>query len=150
MGGIEGAIHAAKALVDQYRLKKDWGFLLVDAQNAFNEGNRMAMLWTVQHEWPSGAQFAFNCYQHWGTLVCRGLVEALILYSKKRETQGDPLAMVIYGLGLLLLIRELARRVTGPRHFWFMDDAGVGTKLTVIGEFWTHLCELGPRFGYYP
>ena len=32
----------------------------------------------------------------------------------------------------------------------YADDAGVGAKLTVIGEFWTHLCEFSPRYGYYP
>jgi hypothetical protein len=27
----------------------------MDAKNAFNEQNRTAMVWTVRHEWPSGA-----------------------------------------------------------------------------------------------
>ena len=84
--GIEGAIHAAKALVKQHQLEEDWVFLLVDARNAFNEGNHTAMLWTMRHKWPSGEQFAFNCYRQWGTLVCRGLAKALILFSKEGET----------------------------------------------------------------
>ena len=29
------------------------------------------MLWDVRHESPSGAQFTFNCYRHWATLVVR-------------------------------------------------------------------------------
>ena len=58
--------------------------------------------------------------------------------------------MVCYRLSLLPLIRALTKRVPGARQFWYSDHAGVGAKLTVIGEFWTHLCELGPRFGYYP
>ena len=47
----------------------DWGFLLIDARNTFNEENRTAMLWVVHHEWPSGAQFTFNLYRHWDILV---------------------------------------------------------------------------------
>ena len=27
------------------------------------------MLWTVQHRWPEGARFAFNCYWHWAQLL---------------------------------------------------------------------------------
>ena len=82
--------------------------------------------------------------------MCQGLIQAIILYSKERETQGDLLDMVLYGLGLLLLIHALARRMPGTWQFWYADDAGLGVKLTVIGEFWTHLCEIVPRFRYYP
>ena len=31
------------------------GFLLIDARNGFNEENRTAIFWAVQHEWLSGA-----------------------------------------------------------------------------------------------
>ena len=58
--GIEGAIHAARLQWAQHSQEEDWGFLLIDARNAFNEENRTAMLWAVRHEWPSGAQFTFN------------------------------------------------------------------------------------------
>ena len=36
-------------------------FLLIDVQNAFNKENQTEMLWAVCHDWPSGAQFTFNC-----------------------------------------------------------------------------------------
>ena len=62
--GIEGAIHAMRVLFAEHREEEDWGFLLIDARNAFNEENRTAMIWAVRHEWPSGAQFTFNCYRH--------------------------------------------------------------------------------------
>ena len=62
--GIEGAIHAMRVLWEEHRKDEDWGFLLIDARNALNEDNRTAMLWAVRHEWPSGAQFTFNCYRH--------------------------------------------------------------------------------------
>ena len=67
--GIEGAIHAMRVLWEEHNQEEDWGFLLIDARNAFNEENWTAMVWAVRNEWPSGAQFMFNCYLHWATLV---------------------------------------------------------------------------------
>ena len=62
--GIEGAIHAMRVLWEENNKEEDWGLLLTDARNAFNEENRTAMIWAVRHEWPSGAQFTFHCYCH--------------------------------------------------------------------------------------
>jgi hypothetical protein len=39
--GIESGMHAAKLLWQEHSQEEEWGFLLVDAHNAFNEGNRM-------------------------------------------------------------------------------------------------------------
>jgi hypothetical protein len=36
---IEGGIHAMRLLWEQHKAEEEWGFLLVDARNAFNEGN---------------------------------------------------------------------------------------------------------------
>ena len=69
--GIEGAIHAARIQWAKHSHKEDWGFLLIDVRNAFNEENQTAMLWAVRHKWTGGAQFTFNCYRHWSTLVVR-------------------------------------------------------------------------------
>ena len=38
----------------QHSQDEDWGFLIIDARNAFNEENRTEMLWYVWHERPSG------------------------------------------------------------------------------------------------
>ena len=68
------------------------------------------MLWTLRFEWPSGAQFVFNCYLHWNTLVIRaGYEMGHFLFIKEGVTQGDPLAMVVYGLVILPLIRFFGR-----------------------------------------
>ena len=126
--GIEGAIHEVHALFEEHRKEEDWGFLLIEACNAFNEENRTAMLWAAQNEWPSGAQFTFNCYHHWATLVVRyiGYGSGHFLHRKEGVTHGDPLAMIAYGIGVLPLIRELREahpRITQP---WYTDDAGSG------------------------
>ena len=62
--GVEGYIHAMRVLWEEHSQEEDWGFLLIDAHNAFNEENRTAMLRAVLHEWPSCVQFIFNCYHH--------------------------------------------------------------------------------------
>ena len=53
--GIEGAVHAIRALYAKKEDEEEWRFLLVYATNAFNAGNRIACLWTARHRWPSGA-----------------------------------------------------------------------------------------------
>ena len=58
--GIEGGIHAVRLLWHQHAQEEDWGFLLIDACNAFNEENRTTMLCAVRHKCPSGVRFAFN------------------------------------------------------------------------------------------
>ena len=99
--GIEGGIHAMCVLCQENSQEEDWGFLLIDAQNAFNEENRTTMLWAIWHEWPSGSQLTFNCYLHWATLVVRdtGDGSGHFLHSKEGVTQGDPIAMIPYGIG---------------------------------------------------
>ena len=47
--GIERVIHDARLQWAQHSQEEDWGFILIDARNAFNEENRTAMLWAVQH-----------------------------------------------------------------------------------------------------
>ena len=42
--GIESAIHAMRFLWEEHKKEYDWGFLLIDARNAFNEDNWTAML----------------------------------------------------------------------------------------------------------
>ena len=94
-------------LWEEHKKEEDWGFLLIDARNVFNEENRTAMIWAVRHECTSGAQFTFNCYRHWATLVFQdtGDRSGHFLHIKEGVTQGDPLAMIAYGIGVLPLSR---------------------------------------------
>jgi hypothetical protein len=41
--GIEGGIHAMRLLWESHKAEEEWGFLLVDAKNVFNECNRTAI-----------------------------------------------------------------------------------------------------------
>jgi hypothetical protein len=140
-----------RLLWEQHSMEEEWGFLLVDAANAFNEGNRIVMFWTLRHEWPSGARFAFNCYRHWAILVVRGENGyALFIHSKEGVTQGDPLAMAAYGILLLPLIRQLKREIPDVSQPWYADDAGAGGNFGSLRRYFERLQELGPSRGYFP
>ena len=122
-----------------------WGFLLIDAKNAFNEGNRILMLWTVRHTWPSGARYVFNNYRHWAILIIRSEDGfALFLFSKEGVTQGDPLAMVAYALLVLPLILKLKALYPDVDQPWYADDAGAGAYFHDIKAYFVKLQELGP------
>ena len=98
--GIEGGIHTVRLLWEHHAQEENWGFLLIDTHNAFNEDNRTSMMCAVQLDWPSGGRFAFNCYRHWSTLVISaGDGMGHFLYIKEEVAQGDPLEMVAHGLG---------------------------------------------------
>ena len=110
------------------------------------------MLWSVWHEWPSGAQFTFNFYRHWATLVVRdtGDRSGHVLHNKEGVTQGDPLAMIAYGIGVLPLIRELRSdhpRFTQP---WYAYYTGAGGTFQKILEHFRNLQARGQARGYYP
>ena len=65
--GEEGGKGNRRALGAQEFLTKDAepsGTTLLDECNWFNKLSRLAMLWTVQHHWPEGLRFVFNCYRH--------------------------------------------------------------------------------------
>ena len=50
--GIERGIHHMQSLWDRHEKNENdfWGFLLIDARNTFNEGNRKMMIWVARHE----------------------------------------------------------------------------------------------------
>ena len=89
--GIEGTIHNITNLFSQYGAYSGWGVLLVDASNAFNSLNHVALLWNVRVLWPHCSRFVFNTYQGWATLVVRN--SDVNLFSMEGITRG-PLAYV--------------------------------------------------------
>ena len=64
------------------------------------------------------------------------------LFSKEVVNQGDPLAIVLYGLGILPLIRELRKAQPGVTQPWYADDTGTGGTFEGIRK---HLDELMVR-----
>ena len=150
--GIEGAIHVMRVLWEEHKKEEDWGFLIIDACNAFNEENRTAMLWAVRNEWPSGAQFTFNTYHNWETLVVRDIGDGSgnFLHSKEGLIQGNPLVMIAYGIGVLPLIRELRDAHPRVTHPCYADGAGVGGTFDQVQTPLWDMQARGPAQGYCP
>ncbi len=92
-----------------------------------------------------------NCYKHWGTLVIRGNNgTGAFIFSKEGVTQGDPLSMFAYGVGVLPLIHQLKAEFPAVEQPWYAEDAGAGGKFSEIRRIFSRLMEIGPNFGYHP
>ena len=72
------------------------------------------------------------------------------LHRKEGVTQGDPLAMIAYVIGVLLLIRELRNAQTRVTQPWYADDAGAGGMFQQVQEHFRDIQARGPARGYYP
>lgn len=149
--GIEGAIKAAVELVDEYGKEESWCYLLVDAKNAFNEINRVQMLWTIRHLLPRAARFVYNCYKGMADLVVRGEKTVEFLKSREGVTQGDPLAMVCFGLTTVPILKSINENyLEPPPSICYADDVGVGGKKIIVDRYFDFLTSYSENYGYFP
>ena len=132
--GVDGAKHGLSAICSEMESEENTGFLLIDTDNAFNEASRINMLWTICHEWPAGARCASNCYPHHSLLVVRNPCgKPLTFFSKEGITQGDPFAMIAYGvIAILPLIHKLKELNVLLIQSWYADDASTAGKFDKI------------------
>ena len=99
------------------------------------------ILWVLQHEWPSGLRFSFNCVCHWETLVIReGDGTGHFLSIKEGVSQGDPLAKIIYGLGIPPL-SDISGRPTPALliHIMLMTPGREALSMALASN-WITLC----------
>ena len=108
------------------------GVLLADASNAFNCLNRHATLINIHVLCPPLARILTNTYRLQSSLF----IGEEVIYSKEGTTQGDPLAMPMYALGILPLIQRLS---PAAKQVWFEDDGTAGGKLDQIRLWWSLL-----------
>ena len=115
----------------------------MDATNAFNSLNRQAALHNIQHLCPSFSTILINTYRVDVALY----IDGSNLLSEEGTTQGDPLTMPMYALGILPLID----RVSGDlMQVWYADGATACGGLSEIRLWWDRLLQFGPDFGYFP
>uniref|UniRef100_A0A1X7UQH3 Uncharacterized protein n=1 Tax=Amphimedon queenslandica TaxID=400682 RepID=A0A1X7UQH3_AMPQE len=144
--GIEAAFHTVHELFEA-NANSVWGLLTIDASNAFNSLNRVALLWNAMVLRPTAARFIFNTYQGWSALVLRG--SSTNLASMEGVTQGDPISMFLYAVGSVPLIHHL-KDATRCIQLWYADDSCAGGSLSSVREWFDKLLFLGPHFGYFP
>ena len=141
--GSEAAIHAMKNMFDDSDCE---AALLVDATNAFNCVNRQAALHNISILCPAFSTILNNTYAQPVRLFVVGEGETP---SCEGTTQGDPLAMAMYALAVVPLIKRLRVAVPSVGQVWFADDATAVGKLKLLHKWWQILSSLGPNFGYF-
>ena len=144
VAGCEAAIHAMRDLFCDDRAE---AALLVDASNAFNSVNRQAALHNISILCPALSMVLHNTYGAPTHLFVTGQGE---ISSREGTTQGDPLAMSMYALAMVPLIRKLHSTVPDASQVWFADDATAVGPVSKLLEWWHHLVSVGPAFGYFP
>jgi len=139
LAGAEAAIHSVRSL---FACSDCDAILLVDASNAFNSLNRIVALHNIRQLCPPFATLLINTYRSPASLFISGDV----LMSEEGTTQGDPLAMPMYALATIPLLKQLP---TDVEQIWYADDACACGKLGGLYRWWKHLCSVGPTFGYF-
>ena len=91
-GGCEAAVYAMKEI---FHADSTDGVIFVDAFNAFNNLNRHVALVNIQYLCPAVSKILINCYRDSANLYVGGTT----LLSREGTTQGDPLAMIMFGKG---------------------------------------------------
>jgi hypothetical protein len=92
----------------------------------------------------------YNTYKGWAPLILANSAEPL--YSKEGTTQGDPMSMAFYAVGVLPLIRAVKRdeALAGVLQMWYADDSSAGGRIQGLVKWLRVLIERGPDFGYFP
>jgi len=70
-----------------------------------------------------------------------------VLHSEEGTTQGDPLAMPMYALGVIPLIKSLSG--SSVQQIWYADDATACGSLKDLRSWWDKLTSEGPGYGYF-
>ena len=111
------------------------------------------MLHNVSMKCPAFSQYVNNTYGNASKLYVTGgsrLVANDIIQSEEGTTQGDPIAMAIYGIGMSVLQSSLEYSETKVKSVAYADDYSGAGNIKDLVKWWEKLSELGPHFGYFP
>ena len=104
--------------------------ILVDAKNAFNNINRKTMLHNISIKCPSLAMYVENTYKNPTDLYLNNKGKVKVLKSMEGTTQGDPVAMAMYALGLSVLQKEISHEKTRVKQVAYADDLSGAGKIS--------------------
>jgi len=99
----------------------------------------------IHHLCPSLATILITSYRAPTELF----VDGDVLYSSEGTTQGDSLAMPMYALATIPLIKKLHSSLDDVSQIWYADDASAASTINKLYQWWTQLTSLGPKFGYF-
>ena len=146
VGGCEVGVHA---VVELFNEEDTEGVIQIDASNAFNSINRKIILHNSKAICPEMPTYIYNSYCAPARLFIVGGEE---ISSSEGTTQGEPIAMAAYGIGLTPLLDVLSRGEVDEawKQVAFADDiSGVG-KLLFLRIWWDLVNKYGPLLGYFP
>ena len=131
----------------KFDLDSTHGFIQIDASNAFNSINRQILLHNVKILCPEIATYISNCYIKPARLFITGGGE---LSSKEGTTQGDPIAMGMYALGLMSLLTSVITSETNKlyKSHSLTTLREVGT-IDELQKWWENVLYYGPYLGYH-
>ena len=97
-------------------------------------------------------RFSLNCYYHQALLLVRtdDGYAGHWLWSLEGLNQGNPLAMILYGIRILPLTLQLKAAVSTCLQPWYTDIAAVGGSFVEIKKVFNLLQITGPARGYFP
>jgi hypothetical protein len=129
-----------------------FGSALFDARNGFNKLNQYLMLWNVAHLWNRRSWFAFNQYRHWVCCLVRTELgePPIVIHSKVGITQGDCLAMSLYGMTLMSLASRMREIIPEALQPWYCSDVGVAGMALPNVCCLDFLVKFRPQYGYFP
>ena len=104
---------------------------------------RPVALHNIRRLCPTIATILINSYRSPTDLF----VDRDVILSQEGTTQGDPLAMPMYGLATIPLIRKLNGLC---KQVWYADDSAATGTVGQLHAWWNRLSEMGPAFGYFP
>ena len=128
--GCEAAIHSMHAIFDGHDPE---AVLLLDASNAFNNINYKMALKNISIYCPSIFPAFTNIYLQPTYLFVGGDT----LQSSEGVMQGDHLAMPMYTLATILLIKKVVTENT--KQVWYAGDTTGGGPLESLKQWWDKL-----------
>ena len=73
-----------------------------------------------------------------------------IILSKEGVTQGDPMAMPLYGISVAVLAEHLKREFPSPLQVWYADDFSATAIGRAARPLMKRLGDIGPSRGVFP
>ena len=105
--------------------------------------NRNVALHNIRFECPAISTILINTYREPSELF----IDGEVIYSQEGTTQGDPLAMPMYAMATIPLIKRLPKPAT---QICYADDGSAFGNIMDLREWWDELARLGPDYGYFP
>ena len=99
------------------------------------------MVWVTRHEWPSGARFYFNCYEHHALLVHNRAMGKSVNISSREEER------MLWDR--TLLIRKLKSEFPHAKQQRYADYGSTAGKFADIRVQFERRVQLGPNYGWF-